>query len=1323
MISVPTWINANSALSYHTEAQDNYYQKEGDLGTWQGKGAQKLGFEGAITKEDLKNALFGKDKEGNQVLQVKTDEKGDRIRAGLDLTFSAPKSLSIAYEAAQAYGDKEKAKALREAHEKAVAKILDKIEDKFTQTRVTAEGKTKRVDTDNLAIAKFTHETARPVKSEEGVRVDPSLHTHAVLMNMTETNDEKWRALEAKILFENGNYIKLGMNYRNELAANLKELGYDIRVTDVQKGFFELKHIDDKLIEEFSKRSEQLGSLIDELKEKYPNKSDMEIKQMAAWKSREWKGKLDREEILENNRLRIESLGFSKEDILPNKINDKDKLPTIDDKQTIEKTQAALNNALTALSDQESVFDVEKIIETAGKFGLKDGIRIDDIQNEIKSNKNAVNLTENYYTTKEIIKAEKELIKDVKNHKDTLKPVYETKKEAKELIKEYSKNKKEQTGYALTTGQQKAAAHILSSKDLVIGIQGDAGTGKTTMLKAVNELSKDTKLIGLSYTGKAASEIQKATASKEAFKQAGIQSETIARFLRRVDKLDEHELREFAYSKLIVDEASMLGTKDTKRLIDFAKRAKAQIVLMGDVKQLKAINAGSPFELLQKNGLKTVVMSEVLRQKDKTLKKAVKSLNNYDSNKAFNILDKNGLIKESENSIDDVKEEFFKHNDKENTQALISAKESYKDSIILTNTNKMKDELNSAIRKELEERGEIGKDSYKITTKESTRLKPSETYLSESYESGNSIFIQKSIDSDLKAGSEFKIVNVDNDNNSITLSNGKIEKEISLSDYGSHLQQYREVEREFAKGDKIVFTKNDKRLGVNNGETAIIKAIDDKTGMLHLDKDGQELSFSVNDYRYIDYGYAITTHKSQGQTAKNVVAYMDSKTQNFNSFYVTVTRATDNLKIFTDDKEELKKFIEIEQEKLNAIEAVENLAKKEEEWSKNNTQPATSKQLKVANNISKALNLEFDSNDKYSTAEFIKDNFENYKEYLNNQPATHKQIEFAEKIGKTLGIEFEGNTKKEIKEFLDRYSNDFTEYINDRTGYLIKTDPNSLNTKQQDKYFKDYYHEISRCIAKEDIDNLDRLYDHLNKVDENSSDIYSKSLQIEAYQKTFRITNKEIVEQLADKYFGEDETVKNMFAKNPMLLYRELKDNDLDYAYEKEMIKADMIKEKYEEFQYEKMGNAKDEKEFDEAVNKQEKMESFIEKYKEDLQSDKEYRDTIGQIEEHLDNANVYEASKLIEEKRENLTEEDLERLETKLENMYDSKINDKADIIKTEIERETDSLIEELESYFEEKEERLEAENTETKEKTEEMEADNETENTKQEEMENERD
>jgi len=281
MIATPTWINANSAMEYHTESKDNYYQKEGDLGQWQGKGAEAIGFSGVVTENELKKALWGKDVEGNQVVGARLDKDGDRKRSGLDLTFNALKSVSLAMELSSSMGNKELSKAIIAAHEKAAEKGIENFE-RLIQTRETIDGNTSKYRSGNIAVAKFTHSVARPVTDETGkTTVDPSLHTHAVVMNMTQVKDGSFKAIETGDIFKE--YVKVGAQYRMELASNLKELGFDTRVTNQNQAFFEIDlktNDDDKLLDEFSKRSQQLNEkeLIAELKNKYPNKNSSEIK-------------------------------------------------------------------------------------------------------------------------------------------------------------------------------------------------------------------------------------------------------------------------------------------------------------------------------------------------------------------------------------------------------------------------------------------------------------------------------------------------------------------------------------------------------------------------------------------------------------------------------------------------------------------------------------------------------------------------------------------------------------------------------------------------------------------------------------------------------------------------------------------------------------------------------------------------------------------------------------------------------------------------------------------------------------------------------------
>ncbi len=928
MISRPANVGAASAMEYFTESKDNYYQKEGSLGTWQGKAAEELGLSGEINSKDLENVLWGRDKDGNQLVQARLDKNGDRKRAGLDLTFSAPKSVSVLYEAAKGYGEDRAAKEIEDAHNKAVSKILEKTENNFAQGRVKQDDGYKPVDTGKFAIAKFTHDVARPVEGPDGkATVDPALHTHSVIMNMTKTGD-KWSTIESKEIFQH--FKALGQQYRNELAANLNELGYETQVTDPKKGFFDVTNTaKDDLLQEFSKRGEQLeGKVLDDLRKEYPNATEGHLKQLAAWKSREWKGEIDRSQVRSDNVKRMEEMGYGKEVLQRGEV----KQPKSMEVQ-VSMAKDYVKNAIAAKHDQDAVFNREEVMDYAGKMSLHAPVQLEALETAFEGlmNERGDNqvhqVSKNFYTTGEFLRKESEIQAELKD-KGNFTAEY-AKSAAKDLVQKYSDKKQEDGDFALTKGQNKSAALILGSKDHVIGVQGDAGTGKTTMLQAVNELNDSQKILGLSYTGKAAGEIQKATKSKENFDDAGIESMTVTKFLKQMKDKKADELRG---GKLVVDEASMLGMRDAHELVKFAKENDTQLVMMGDTKQLKAIAAGDSFGMMQESGMSTVKMADVIRQKDPILKEAVAALGNKDASRALDILDENNMVHKTAAGKDDLVNDFFETGKTDDSQVVVPGdSEDLKDNLVLVSTNKDKDDLNQMIRDKFKERGEVEQDDFSITTRESTRLRPSEKYIAANYKKGNKLFLQSSV-GDLKAGSELEISGIDEKNNMLSV----VDKEgnesfVDTKRSGPALQEYKEEKKDFSRGDKIVFGKNDKKLGVKNGETGIVQNIDKDGNLQVVDKEGKVTSFNTQNYSYIDRGYAVTNHKAQGQTSGNVFAFVESKSQSFNSFYVAVTRAKNNLQIYTDSKENLRDNISKEEEKKNALDQFKKMADKKGE--------------------------------------------------------------------------------------------------------------------------------------------------------------------------------------------------------------------------------------------------------------------------------------------------------------------------------------------------------------------------------------------------------
>lgn len=1006
MIANPTWIGANTAVSYHIESKDNYYSQEGELGEWQGKGAEALGFTGAVTEAELKNALWGKDKEGEQKVNVRLDDKGDRKRAGLDLPFNAPKSLSVLYEIANATGNTELAKKIVNIFNSSVTDSVNKFEE-LVQTRKTEDGKTTDYFSGNIAVAKFTHSIARPVKDKETntTTIDPSLHTHTVIMNMTKAKDGSWKTIETPEIFRE--YMAIGAQFRIDLAQKLNdELGLDIKITNAQQAFFEVDlktENDNEIINEFSKRSEQLNDkdLIEKLKTKYPNKPLSEIKRLATYASREWKGEIDRKEVESQNLERAEVFGLDKTKIEEIMSKAKTKL----ENKTEDKIDYnfLVNKALEIITEQNAVFTKSKLVEISSKIGFKNMPKMDKLDLAISKNRNIIKITDNRYSTKEIINAERYLIDSAQETKK-IKQSFLV-RDAKQAVEEFSVEKKENTGFGLTDGQKKATVHVLSNTNQIIAIQGDAGVGKTTMLNALNQLKdENTKFIGLSYTGKAANEIEVKTAikSKEVFEKSGIQSFTIHKFLN-TKKL--HEKPENQNLKIIVDEASMIGTKQATQLVEIAKQTGAQLVLMGDEKQFKAIGAGDPFALLKDHaGISSVDMREAIRQKNPTLKKLVSEVANYKLDDAFNTLNQNKIL----NKADDMQEliSIYKKNspNPKDTLGVIGGEDSLMDTVVLTNTNKAKNVLNEAFREINTQKGFVKKETeVEVDIFKNASLSPIASHFVQSYkEKGvTHVRVNSNKNENLPIG-DYEVLAFNEKENTLYIKSDKGEGEIDLSKDGLNLVPGIKAKQKFANGDRILFTRNDKKLGVNNGELATIKKIDKEGNLTVKVDEKKEITFNIADYKNIDYGYAITTMKSQGMSAKNVYAWLDAKAQNFNSFYVATSRAVEDLKIWTNDTELLREKVGVKQFEPNATTYLEEVVVQNENKLKSFREKSVRKNnfLKQAQKLNDKLYLQDDSKIKKMTSDEL-------KKYISEKEGEIKKIN-DKKDGK---LEYALNTK------------------------------------------------------------------------------------------------------------------------------------------------------------------------------------------------------------------------------------------------------------------------------------------------------------------------
>ncbi|MBI5634461.1 MAG: relaxase domain-containing protein [Nitrospirae bacterium] len=874
--------NINSGQAGHYYARDDYYSKS--HGQWTGKGAEALGLRGEVEREDFQHLLSGCDRHGNGL--VPPGPNGHR--AGVDLTFSAPKSVSLI---SHVMGDER----VKKAHEKAVSATLSLIEERYSQARGTKAGDTKKIDTGNMVIAKFDHHTSR--------ELDPQLHTHCVVMNLTWPKSGKWKALSNENLYQHKMYI--GQFYRNELAANLKELGYGVK-TD-HKGLFEVKGFDRKLLEHFSQRSEQIAEKISELKNSslYPNASGQKLREIAALGSRIAKRDVNSETIKEAWMDRLKEQGYSIERIRGT-VHEAGK----EMYQSLSKpTGDYITQAARIITENESVFTREQILKNASKLSLGE-YRMKDLEKAFEQarGKEIVRLDRNAYTTKEMKRIERSVLLKVQEGWDKTLPLVD-RKQVNELLNKHRH---------LTNGQAKAVEHILTSRDRVIGIQGDAGTGKTTALKVIRkQLGKEgIGLMGLGFTGKAAEEVEK---------NAGIKSQTVDSFLSSVKSHGAGGRQVW-----IVDEASMLGSRKTQALLEKAERADAKVVLIGDTKQLQAIEAGRMFDKLQETGtLKTVEMKETLRQQDPGYREIVRDIAAKKIDTAFEKLKHGNRLIEiagREERLAAIVRDFTNRN--------------YRNALIVTTRNADRNELNTLIRSELKVQNKLqGQERY-FTVRESKSVQGAERHFAQNYQPGDVIYTQKTGILG-RAGTEARVMEVNDTDHTLTVVTRDSQlHQIDLREHGEHISAYREKQQGFTAGDRIVFCKNDKALHVQNGVTATIKNIDERGNITAVTDSGKKIEFNAARYRYFDAGYAVTDYKSQGQTSREVLYHAGaSREASYNQFYTAITRGKDDVKVYTDSKETLKEQVRNEQLKTSTLDYRD--IERTEGWEIENRDPAT----------------------------------------------------------------------------------------------------------------------------------------------------------------------------------------------------------------------------------------------------------------------------------------------------------------------------------------------------------------------------------------------
>jgi conjugative relaxase-like TrwC/TraI family protein len=554
-------------LAQVAEGAEDYYLASGEApGEWQGNGAVALGLSGRVEAEHLRAVLSGGSPDGVPLVRP-----GKRT-PGFDLTFRAPKSVSLLH----ALGQPDVAREVLAAHDQAVADAVRYLERHACQTRRGAGGRLQ-LQGEGFVAAAFRHRTSRAG--------DPTLHTHVLIANLVHA-DGRWGTLDGRLLYAESKtaaYLYQAV-LRQELTQRLG-VGWQ----PVRHGMADVEGFDRPMIEEFSTRRREI---LDELERR--GASSPQAAQVATLTTRAPKRDTPRAALVADWRERAHRVGLTP-DVLQRacgRTRSEASVTTTAPELLGPKGLTGRRSTFTrrdvvqawcgALAHGGTVAQIERLtadaIASDEVLELADSALLAQLQRGLRRNDGGriPSVVEPRYTTREMAAAEASLVDGALARRDARVGVVEP------ALVEAAMGLHPH----LDDDQRRLVRSVTGSGAGLEVIVGKAGSGKTTALAAARAAwqASGHTVLGGALAARAAAELARG---------AGIPAVSIHRL--------GGEIAQYGLppgSVLVIDEAAMIGTRPLAYFAGLAERYAAKLVLVGDDRQLPAIDAGGGFRAL-----------------------------------------------------------------------------------------------------------------------------------------------------------------------------------------------------------------------------------------------------------------------------------------------------------------------------------------------------------------------------------------------------------------------------------------------------------------------------------------------------------------------------------------------------------------------------------------------------------------------------------------------------------------------------------------------------------------------------------------------------
>ncbi|MDA8119329.1 MAG: AAA family ATPase, partial [Gammaproteobacteria bacterium] len=358
----------------------------------------------------------------------------------------------------------------------------------------------------------------------------------------------------------------------------------------------------------------------------------------------------------------------------------------------------------------------------------------------------------------------------------------------------------------------------------------------------------------------------------------------------------------------ILDEAGMVSGRDMDALLKRIDAEGARLLLVGDLRQLSAVEAGSPFaQMLETGAIQYATIDEIQRQRDPALRGIAQAFARGEAAEGA------ALARSYMHEVE-IQKQGAKATAQEKRAAIAKATAAdylsrdaatREKTLVVSGTNDLRRQINERIREGLRSQGAVSQESVIVTALDKAGLTREQQARPESYTPGMVVRLEEGRGRDRR---QIECTVQEVRGNTVTVTN----REGESRDWNPAKERpagvYQPRNMPLSPGDKIVFRENQKGVNrIRNGEAATIDRLEDGIPIARLDS-GKEVALDPVKGQTVDYGWCRTIHASQGATVDHVIiAGEASRTATAQTAYVAASRERNTLKIYTDNASTLEK--------------------------------------------------------------------------------------------------------------------------------------------------------------------------------------------------------------------------------------------------------------------------------------------------------------------------------------------------------------------------------------------------------------------------------